>query len=54
MLDRLRHGKLAATAQVAEVLDKANDTLSDLVAMARSGEAAADNFDAAAARRWRN
>jgi two-component system chemotaxis sensor kinase CheA len=46
VLDQLRHGKLAAAPQVVEVLQKANDTLSDLVAMARSGEAPPANFDA--------
>ena len=45
VLDHLRHGKLAATSQVAEVLQKANDTLSDLVAMARAGETPPANFD---------
>ena len=45
VLDQLRHGKLAATTQTVEVLQKANDTLSDLVAMARSGEAPPANFD---------
>ncbi len=45
VLDQLRHGKLAATSQTVEVLQKANDTLSDLVAMARSGDAPPTNFD---------
>ena len=46
VLDRLRHGDLAPTSQVVEVLQKANDTLSDLVAMARSAETPPSNFDA--------
>ena len=46
MLDRLRHGDLTPTSQVVEVLQKANDTLSDLVAMARSAETPPSNFDA--------
>ena len=46
VLDHVRHGKLATAPQVVEVLQKANDTLSDLVAMARSGEAPPANFDA--------
>jgi two-component system, chemotaxis family, sensor kinase CheA len=46
VLDQLRHGKLAPSQQTVEVLQKANDTLSDLVAMARAGEAAPANFDA--------
>ncbi len=46
VLDQIRHGKLAPSQQAVEVLQKANDTLSDLVAMARAGEAAPANFDA--------
>ncbi len=46
VLDQIRHGKLAPSQQTVEVLQKANDTLSDLVAMARAGEAAPANFDA--------
>ncbi|HEX3936124.1 MAG TPA: chemotaxis protein CheA [Xanthobacteraceae bacterium] len=46
VLDRLRHGKLSPAPHVVEVLQKANDTLSDLVAMAQSAEAPPDNFDA--------
>ena len=46
VLDHVRHGKLAPAPQVVEVLQKANDTLSDLVAMARSGETPPANFDA--------
>ncbi len=46
VLDQLRHGKLSPTPQVVEVLQKANDTLSDLVAMARAGETPPPNFDA--------
>lgn len=46
VLDQIRHGKLAPSQQVVEVLQKANDTLSDLVAMARAGETAPANFDA--------
>jgi len=46
VLDRIRHGKLAPSGQVVETLQKANDTLSDLVAMARSGETAPPGFDA--------
>jgi two-component system chemotaxis sensor kinase CheA len=46
VLDQLRHGKLAVTPQVVEVLQRANDTLSDLVSMARAGEAPPENFDA--------
>ena len=45
VLDQLRHGKLAVAPHVVEVLQKANDTLSDLVAMARNGEAPPANFD---------
>jgi two-component system, chemotaxis family, sensor kinase CheA len=46
VLDQLRHGKLSISPQVVEALQKANDTLSDLVAMARAGEAPPDDFDA--------
>lgn len=46
VLDQIRHGKLAPAPHVVEVLQKANDTLSDLVAMAQSGEPAPANFDA--------
>jgi two-component system, chemotaxis family, sensor kinase CheA len=46
VLDQVRHGKLAVAPHVVEVLQKANDTLSDLVAMAQSGEAPPANFDA--------
>ena len=45
VLDQVRHGKLAPASQVVEVLQKANDTLSDLVAMARSGDTPPANFD---------
>jgi len=46
VLDQIRHGKLSPSQQAVEVLQKANDTLSDLVAMARAGEATPANFDA--------
>jgi two-component system, chemotaxis family, sensor kinase CheA len=46
VLDQLRHGKLAVTPQVVEVLQRANDTLSDLVGMARAAETPPKNFDA--------
>ncbi len=46
VLDQLRHGKLAPTPQVVEVLQRANDTLSDLVGMARAAETPPPNFDA--------
>ena len=46
VLDQIRHGKLQPTSQIVEVLQKANDTLSDLVAMARAGETPPDDFDA--------
>ena len=45
VLDQLRHGKLAVSPQVVEVLQKANDTLSDLVAMSRAGETPPPDFD---------
>jgi two-component system, chemotaxis family, sensor kinase CheA len=46
VLDQIRHGKLQPTSQIVEVLQKANDTLSDLVAMARAGETPPTDFDA--------
>jgi two-component system chemotaxis sensor kinase CheA len=46
VLDQVRHGKLSPSPQVVEVLQRANDTLSDLVAMARGGETPPPNFDA--------
>jgi two-component system chemotaxis sensor kinase CheA len=39
VLDAMRSGKLAATPDVVDVLLPANDVLSDLIAMSRSGEA---------------
>jgi two-component system chemotaxis sensor kinase CheA len=39
VLDAMRSGKLAATLDVVDVLLPANDVLSDLIAMSRSGEA---------------
>ena len=45
VLDQIRHGKLSPSQQVIEVLQKANDTLSDLVTMARAGETPPENFD---------
>ncbi len=46
VLDQLRHGKLSPSPQVVEVLQRANDTLSDLVGMARAAETPPPNFDA--------
>ena len=46
VLDRIRHGDLTPTAQVVETLQKGNDTLTDLVTMARAGETPPPNFDA--------
>jgi two-component system, chemotaxis family, sensor kinase CheA len=46
VLDQIRHGKLQPTQQIVEVLQKANDTLSDLVAMARAAETPPADFDA--------
>jgi len=46
VLDQVRHGKLSPAHHVVEVLQKANDTLSDLVAMAQSAEVPPPNFDA--------
>jgi two-component system chemotaxis sensor kinase CheA len=46
VLDALRHGKLAPSMEVVGVLLKANDTLSDLVQMARANETAPEGFDA--------
>jgi two-component system, chemotaxis family, sensor kinase CheA len=39
VLDAMRSGKLAATPDIVDVLLPANDVLSDLIAMSRSGEA---------------
>jgi two-component system, chemotaxis family, sensor kinase CheA len=39
VLDAMRSGKLAATPDVVDVLLPANDVLTDLIAMSRSGEA---------------
>ena len=39
VLDAMRSGKLAATPDVVDVLLPANDVLSDLISMSRSGEA---------------
>ncbi|MGD0024299.1 MAG: chemotaxis protein CheA [Xanthobacteraceae bacterium] len=39
VLDAMRSGKLAATREIVDTLLQANDVLSDLIAMSRSGEA---------------
>ena len=44
VLDGLRNGKLTATPENLDVLLSSSDVLSDLVAMSRSGEAAAPGF----------
>jgi two-component system, chemotaxis family, sensor kinase CheA len=44
VLDAIRHGNLQPTPDVTDVLFMANDTLSDLVGMARSGTAVEPGF----------
>ena len=39
VLDEMRSGKLAATREIVDLLLQANDVLTDLIAMSRSGEA---------------
>src|SRR6185295_16850654 len=43
VLDTMRNGKLAATHEIMDVLLQANDILSDLIMMSRSGEAIPPN-----------
>jgi two-component system, chemotaxis family, sensor kinase CheA len=43
VLDTMRNGKLAATHEIMDVLLQANDILSDLITMSRSGEAIPPN-----------
>jgi two-component system chemotaxis sensor kinase CheA len=43
VLDNMRNGKLVATHEIMDVLLQANDVLSDLIAMSRSGEAIPPN-----------
>jgi two-component system chemotaxis sensor kinase CheA len=43
VLDAMRNGKLPATHEAVDVLLQANDVLSDLIAMSRSGEAIPEN-----------
>src|SRR5438445_3568479 len=44
VLDAVRRGSLGTTADVIDVLFRANDTLADLVGMAREGRAAEPGF----------
>jgi two-component system, chemotaxis family, sensor kinase CheA len=44
VLDEMRSGKLAATSEIVDTLLQANDILSDLISMSRSGEAIPANF----------
>jgi two-component system, chemotaxis family, sensor kinase CheA len=46
VLDAMRGGKLTATPEIADTLLQANDVLSDLVSMSRSGEAIPSDFGA--------
>lgn len=46
VLDGMRSGKLAATPEIVDTLLQANDVLSDLVSMSRSGKAIPPNFGA--------
>ena len=43
VLDTMRNGKLTATHEIMDVLLQANDVLSDLITMSRSGEAIPPN-----------
>ena len=43
VLDTMRNGKLSATHEIMDVLLQANDVLSDLITMSRSGEAIPPN-----------
>ena len=43
VLDTMRNGKLAATHEIMDVLLQANDVLSDLITMSRSGDAIPPN-----------
>ena len=43
VLDTMRNGKLVATHEIMDVLLQANDVLSDLIAMSRSGDAIPPN-----------
>jgi two-component system, chemotaxis family, sensor kinase CheA len=44
VLDEMRSGKLAATREIVDSLLQANDVLTDLIAMSRSGEAIPPDF----------
>ena len=46
VLDAMRSGKLATTHEIVDTLLQANDVLTDLIAMSRSGEAVAPDFGA--------
>jgi two-component system, chemotaxis family, sensor kinase CheA len=46
VLDAMRSGKLATTQEIVATLLQANDVLTDLIAMSRSGEAVAPDFGA--------
>lgn len=46
VLDEMRSGKLAATQDILDTLLQANDVLTDLIAMSRSGEAIAPDYGA--------
>jgi two-component system, chemotaxis family, sensor kinase CheA len=46
VLDAMRGGKLVATRDIVDTLLQANDVLSDLIAMSRSGEAVPPDFGA--------
>ena len=44
VLDEMRSGKLAATLEIVDSLLQANDVLTDLIAMSRSGDAIPPNY----------
>ena len=44
VLDEMRSGKLAATLEIVDLLLQANDVLTDLIAMSRSGDAIPPNY----------
>ena len=44
VLDEMRSGKLAATREIVDSLLQANDVLTDLIAMSRSGDAIPPNY----------
>ncbi len=46
VLDEMRSGKLAATQDIVDTLLQANDVLTDLIAMSRSGDAIPPNHGA--------